>query len=954
MLRELLTDHPESVRWPERCRRAVGTRGFAREVHAVLARAREKGLDGEALRRLGRERGRAGVRGRRRSSSSSTSTILDDRSAVDYADLIRAGHDRGRPRTATSCAPSCATSSSTSTRTPTPARSRCCGRWPVTVATWSSSATRTSRSTASAAPRCAASSTSPRSSRRPTAPRPTCVALGTTRRFGPRLLAAAQRVAGRLGAARHHPAEVARAAFLAPRAQAARATAGSVVRTFDTERAEAEHLADLLRRAHLEDGVAWADMAVLVRSGRHIDPAAAPRARGRRGAGRGGQRRAAAGARPGGAAAASTRCEWCSTSTTTTRTTSTTSTPARAEALLTGPLGGLDAGDVRRLARQLRHREKEAAADEGRTPERSRELVRQVVLDPTAPRRARPGPRSQRARAVAELVARTRAQARHGATAEELLWTLWSGTPGRPGCVERSSSGAAPRAGRTATSTRSARCSTPPRGPRRPARPRRRPASSWRRWWPSRSPPTPWPSAAPAASAVRLLTAHRAKGLEWRLVVVAHVQQDGWPDLRRRATLLGADRIGARRAGAARRPRGSCWWRSGGCSTSPAPAPASAWSSRRSPPPRTTASSPRGSSTSWASPSSTSGGRPPRPLSLAGLVASCAGRSPTRPPSRRCAGPPPAGWPGSRASTWASGRSPRWPTRPPGGAPARPPAPTEPVRDPDAAGPGLGEHARRRSRPVRPSGSSTREAGGVTRAHQSANLGEIVHALAQRVATGELQVTADEAGVEALMEHVDAVWDRLEFRTPWARAREHERVAGRPRPVPGLARRRPPPGGRRRSRSSAPCVDLPDGEQVRLAGYADRLELDADGRVVVVDLKTGRTKPTDKSLATNLQLGLYQLRRRPRCRRRGLAGPRAGPRRRRRAGAARAHRRRPAATVQAQAAQADDGPERADLRRRLARAASLLRAEALPGGRRPALPRLPVRAALPGQERRAR
>ena len=43
---------------------------------------------------------------------------------------------------------------------------------------------------------------------------------------------------------------------------------------------------------------------------------------------------------------------------------------------------------------------------------------------------------------------------------------------------------------------------------------------------------------------VRLLTAHRAKGLEWKLVVVAHVQEEGWPDLRRRATLLQADRIG--------------------------------------------------------------------------------------------------------------------------------------------------------------------------------------------------------------------------------------------------------------------------------------------------------------------------------------------------------------------------------------------------------------------------
>ena len=59
-------------------------------------------------------------------------------------------------------------------------------------------------------------------------------------------------------------------------------------------------------------------------------------------------------------------------------------------------------------------------------------------------------------------------------------------------------------------------------------------------------------------AAVRLLTAHRAKGLEWRLVVVAHVQQEGWPDLRRRSTLLQADRIGTRRAWCRRSRPASC------------------------------------------------------------------------------------------------------------------------------------------------------------------------------------------------------------------------------------------------------------------------------------------------------------------------------------------------------------------------------------------------------------
>jgi RecB family exonuclease len=46
---------------------------------------------------------------------------------------------------------------------------------------------------------------------------------------------------------------------------------------------------------------------------------------------------------------------------------------------------------------------------------------------------------------------------------------------------------------------------------------------------------------------------------------------------------------------------------------------------------------------------------------------------------------------------------------------------------------------------------------------------------------------------------------------------------------------------------------------VRLDGYADRLELDEDGRVVVVDLKTGKYPPTKQEVAEHAQLGLYQL-----------------------------------------------------------------------------------------------
>ncbi len=223
----------------------------------------------------------------------------------------------------------------------------------------------------------------------------------------------------------------------------------------------------------------------------------------------------------------------------------------------------------------------------------------------------------------------------------------------------------------------------------------------------------------------------------------------------------------------------------------------------------------------------------------------------------------------------------------------------------------------------------SREAGGITRSHQSANLGEIVHALAERVAKDELRVSADDAGVESLMVHVGAVWDRMEFRTPWARARELDRVRaalgrflawhhGNPRTVVGI------------EQDFRAVLDLPDGEQVRLTGYADRLELDADGRVVVVDLKTNRSKPTDKSIPTNVQLGLYQLA----VDRGAIEGLDGVPDHAEAGGAELVQLGLrdggPDAVVQAQGAQADDGPERTALQSQLAKAAQLLRGEQFP------------------------
>ncbi|GAA3474094.1 ATP-dependent helicase [Nonomuraea roseola] len=48
---------------------------------------------------------------------------------------------------------------------------------------------------------------------------------------------------------------------------------------------------------------------------------------------------------------------------------------------------------------------------------------------------------------------------------------------------------------------------------------------------------------APDGDAVRVLTAHRAKGLEWDLVIVAGVQEGVWPDIRLKGSLLGIDEL---------------------------------------------------------------------------------------------------------------------------------------------------------------------------------------------------------------------------------------------------------------------------------------------------------------------------------------------------------------------------------------------------------------------------
>ena len=216
----------------------------------------------------------------------------------------------------------------------------------------------------------------------------------------------------------------------------------------------------------------------------------------------------------------------------------------RVEELLTSPVGGLDATDVRCA---------------GPCPPGPREAPGRggggagTVLARAAPplrarsraaRRRRRRPRRRGASPRRPAGPGTRACSTTGGTAEEALWVLWNGTDwGRrlrrrdPARRQRR------RASPTATSTRCARCSRPP-SKAEEQRGHTSVQSFLDTLTAQEIPADTLADRGVRGDAVRLLTAHRSKGLEWRLVVVAHVQDGAWPDLRRRGSLLGPDRIG--------------------------------------------------------------------------------------------------------------------------------------------------------------------------------------------------------------------------------------------------------------------------------------------------------------------------------------------------------------------------------------------------------------------------
>ncbi|WP_405648292.1 ATP-dependent helicase [Streptomyces sp. NBC_00019] len=866
------------VRWPDELRACLTTRGFADEVRAVLARSRELGLGPGALDAFARGIGRPDWRAAA-AFLAEYLDVLDLQGVLDYAELVhRAVLLAHRPEVAGRLATQYDAVFVDEYQDTDPAQVRLlhalAGGGRNLVAFGDPDQSIYAFRGADVNGILDFPQAFPRADGRP-AP---VEVLRTSRRSGDALLSATRLLTQRMPLTRLPAAKARAHRELAPVREGGRVE----VFTYPTPGTELDNIADILRRAHLEDGVPWGEMAVLVRAGsrtiptvrraltsagvpldidgddlplRH-EPAVAPLLTALRAVAT-----AEASARPDEEAPPGET----STGEVSAEQASTEEAPVEeapveeqtpcwldtetALTLLASPLAGMDAADLRRLGRALRDEERAAGNP---LPPPSDELLARALAEPE--RLAVHDPAYARgAQRLGALLRKARERLAGGGSAEAALWDLWEGTPW-PTRLERAArrGGAA---GRNADRDLDAVCALFATATRAEERTGGRGALNFLEEIDAEDiAADTLTRRAVRPDAVRLMTAHRSKGLEWRLVVVAGVQEGLWPDLRRRGSLLEADRIG--RDGLAE----------------PLTPGALLAEERRLFYVAATRARERLVVTAVKAPADDGDqpsrfltelgvepkdvtGRPRRPLSVAALVAEL--RATTVDPrvsdtlreaaARRLA----------RLAALADED----------GRPLVPSAhpyrwwgmfePTEskvPLRD--------------RDQPVVLSGSALdqlantcalqwflgREVKADAPATVAQGFGNVVHVLADEVASGHTP-----ADLAVLMERLDSVWNALAFDAPWKSAQEKEnaRVA--------LERFLQWHVMDRTGRTPVASehdfdVTLGAGDyEVRIRGQMDRVEADGEGRAYVVDFKTGKQTVSKAEVEHHPQLAVYQL-----------------------------------------------------------------------------------------------
>jgi superfamily I DNA/RNA helicase/RecB family exonuclease len=661
-------------------------------------------------------------------------------------------------------------------------------------------------------------------------------------------------------------------------AQAGVPAAGCDVRIVIAESAsqEAAVVADTLRRAHLEDATAWSRMAVLVRSARLQVPLL------RRALTAAGVPVTVAGDEVPLVGESAVRPLLLLLRCALHR--SELDGEAAAD-LVTGPLGGTDALGLRRLRRALRSLTEGAPAADGlpassapagsapagsapagsvpagsvpagsapagsapagSAPAGSApgDLLADALRDPrdlilVAPDIAEPAQR------IAGLLAAARQAIEQGGTAEDVLWAVWD----QSGLAKRwqAASAAGGAGGATADRDLDAVLELFDAAARHTERlPPGAPGLFLESLTGQEIPGDTLAEQAAAGDAVRVLTAHRSKGLEWDVVVVAGVQESTWPDLRMRGSLLGVDELVEVAAGSelaageaaalstmykllaeerrlfyvavTRARRRLLVTAVGGDDTEERPSRFL----RDLAGDDVAVERVAGTQARW--------------LSLPALVASLrsAAADATRPPPLRAAA-------AAQLARLAAER-----VR--GAHPAEWYALTE-LSD---TSPITGDGETVRLSPSQVESFTAcglrwllEAAAGARAPDVARNLGTVIHAAAVLAAAG--------ANDDEIEQRIDDAWQHLDFGSAWYSEKRREDAHRMVRRFLDWHKENP-----RKLVGTEEAFRITVG-RVEITGRVDRLETDAHGRGVIVDLKTGTTKPADHELDRHPQLGVYQL-----------------------------------------------------------------------------------------------
>lgn len=523
LIRELLRGDVEefgAAAWPSRLRPALLTRGFAAELRDFLMRAVERGLGPGDIAALGRRHGRDDwVAAGRFADQYGGVTSLRHPPSYDQAELVRAaaGLLRADPGVLQREREARAFVVVDEYQDSDPAQEELLdllcggGRELLVVGDPDQSIYGFRGAEVDGIRRFA--DRFPTAAGAPAAVR----ALTVSRRSGPELLAASRRVAARLGGPRAHRDL---------RAADDSDPGGASVHVLASPSQEAAFVAAQLRAAHVMDEVPWESMAVLVRGAATIPVV----------------RRALSNA---GVPVTVRREELPLVE----------QPPVRALLrllevvagrreidaelaleLLTGPFGGADALALRRLRKELRVLELAAGGARGSGDLLVEALAQPKVLEALDDSATAP------ARRVTDVLAAGRKRADdEPVTAEDVLWAMWAAS-GRgmrwfTTAVRGGAGGAAADRdldGVVALFDAAARFvdRMPGAG-----------VAGFLEYLRDQQLPTDQSvdHAAGSAAAVTVVTAHAAKGLEWEVVAVVGVNEGLWPDLRERGTFLGTE-----------------------------------------------------------------------------------------------------------------------------------------------------------------------------------------------------------------------------------------------------------------------------------------------------------------------------------------------------------------------------------------------------------------------------